>query len=377
MNAKMIEAMKGIRDNLSILVDEVSKYSMEAVSTEDTAEPEVAPKEAPVKNKGTKSTMSRKEREASEKLPDVKNGNLSREELDSLSYNNLKKVAKDLGISATGAREELTEKILNADTTAPAEEDSVKEETPAPASKSKKSPKPKALGKKPTSVVEPEPEEEEEDEEEDPIVAKVNEAVEDMSNEEIADLLTEVGVKAKGKRQALIAAVIKAVEEGKIDLDDEDEEDESDESDEDVSDEETAEVETDDDSDEEYDVNDPENPDMTEERKEALNAFDTETRDDFKNGELTRKDMIAWLNDFHGTKDTMKKKSDKDILDEYITCSMLFINDEGEIPEEEGAYNVNGVPYCCGRELSYNEDNNTYICEVCGAEYEAGDEDEE
>ena len=54
-----------------------------------------------------------------------------------------------------------------------------------------------------------------------------------------------------------------------------------------------------------------------------------------------------------------------------LPCSCLLIDDEGEMPEEEGAYTVNGIPYCCGHELKYNEDNETYICETCGAEYEA------
>ena len=42
--------------------------------------------------------------------------------------------------------------------------------------------------------------------------------------------------------------------------------------------------------------------------------------------------------------------------------------DEGKDVEEPGAYTVNGVPYCCGKPLK--EVDNTFICEVCGAEYE-------
>jgi len=120
-------------------------------------------------------------------------------------------------------------------------------------------------------------------------------------------------------------------------------------------------------------VNDTDNEDMTDERRAAIEAFDSETRSDFEDGSITRKDIIEWLNEFHQTKDTMKKKSDEDLLDEYIYCSCLLINDEGEMPEEEGAYTVNGIPYCCGHELKFNEDNDTYICETCGGEYEAGE----
>lgn len=349
MNAKIIEAVKGIRDNLNIIIDEMENRAVAV------AEPEVAPKnEVPAEIPAVEETTapkSRKEREASEKLPDV-TGNLTEEQLNSLSYNNLKKLAKEMGIPATGSRDELTAKILNAEVTAPAEE---VEEAPVV----EEAPKKTNATKKPEPVEEPE---DDDDEEEDPIVAKVMEAVDDMTNEEIADILADVGVKAKGKRQSLISAVIQAVKDGKIDLDDEESEDE----DEDESPAQSEETEE-----EEFDVNDPENPDMTEERKTALEAYRSEVENDFNEGAITRKQIVEWLNEYHGTEDTMKKKSDEDLVEEYIYYSSLLINDEGEMPEEEGAYTVNGIPYCCGHELAYNEDNETYICETCGAEYEA------
>lgn len=352
MNAKIIEAVKGIRDNLNIIIDEMENRAVK-VAEEEVAPKNEVPAEVPVVEETTTTApKSRKEKEASEKLPDV-TGTLTEEQLNSLSYNNLKKLAKEMGIPATGSRDELTAKILNAEVTAPAEE--VEAEEPV-----KEAPK-----KTTRKVAKPEPVEEPEDdddEEEDPIVAKVMEAVEDMTNEEIADILADVGVKAKGKRQSLISAVIQAVKDGKIDLDDEESEDEE-EDDTPAQSEETEE--------EEFDVNDPENPDMTEERKTALEAYRSEVESDFNDGAITRKQIVEWLNEYHGTEDTMKKKSDEDLVEEYIYYSSLLINDEGEMPEEEGAYTVNGIPYCCGHELAYNEDNETYICETCGAEYEA------
>ena len=51
----------------------------------------------------------------------------------------------------------------------------------------------------------------------------------------------------------------------------------------------------------------------------------------------------------------------------------LYIDDDGEMPEEEGAYLVNDVPYCCGRPLKLVD--NTYVCEFCGGEYDAEDEE--
>lgn len=363
MNAKMIDALKGIHSNLGVLITEMENMNM---TSHDTAEDEVAPKAEAHATKPitkeettpttTSSSKSRKEREASETIPDVSNG-LTEEQLNALSYNGLKRLASEMGIPAKGSRADLTEKILAYGGEVPnpdAEDETVEEETPAP-----KSTRNRKIQK--TQPVEEESDDEDE-EDEDPIVAKVNEAVAEMTNEEIADLLADVGVKVKGgKRQALIDAVIKAVNEGKIDLDDED-------SDEEESDEETA------DESEEYDVNDPENPDMTEERKSAIEAFKSETENDFSEGTITRPQIIDWLNEFHGTKDKMKKKSDDELVEEYIYCVSLLIDDEGEMTEEEGAYTVNGIPYCCGHELAFNEDTNTYICENCGGEYEADEE---
>ena len=346
MNAKIIEAVKGIRDNLNTIIEEMENQSV------TVAEEKVAPKkEVPVETKDTTAPKSRKEKEASETLPDASSG-LTQEQLDGLSYNNLKRLAKEMGIPATGARDELTQKILNFEGEIPTPDED-EEETPAPAKTTRKIEKSEPV----------EEEDEDDDEEEDPIVAKVMEAVEDMTNEEIADILADVGVKAKGKRQSLISAVIQAVKDGKIDLDDEDEEEEE-------SEEETAPAESEE-SEEEFDINDPENPDMTKERKTALEAYKSEVENDFAEGSITRKQIVEWLNEYHGTEDTMKKKSDEDLVEEYIYYSSLLINDEGEMPEEEGAYTVNGIPYCCGHELAYNEDNETYICETCGAEYEA------
>ena len=343
MNAKMIEALKGIRDNLSVIIDEAENTG----SVVTKAEKVVAPKETE-----TVAPKSRKEREASEELPDV-TGNLTEEQLNSLSYNNLKKLAKEMGISATGARDELTQKILNVEVSVDAEDDSDEETVEAPKTA------PSKVAKNP--VIE-ESDDDDDEEEVDPIVEQVNEAVAEMTDEEIMDVLADVGVKAKGKRQALISAVIKAVREGKIDLEDDDEE-------------ESEDVSPSEDSVEEdgFDVNDLDNPDMTKERKVALESFATSTATDFENGDITREQIVEWLNDFHSTKDTMKKKSDEELLNEYVYYASLFINDEGEMPEEEGAYTVNDVPYCCGHELAYNEDNETYICEVCGGEYEAGE----
>lgn len=377
MNAKMIEAMEGMSEYLIQLIEAAKEeVSVTATATKPAKEEKAAAPAAtkksnaikmPVKDEDSSDKkLSRKEREAQVELPEV-TGTLSREQLDALPYNKLKQLAKEMGIPAIGARDELTEKIMNTEVSA--NEEDVSEEKPKTSKKSAKAEKAAPKSKAAKKVEEPEEDldadddDDEDDEEEDPIVTQVNEATEDMTDEEILEILLSVGIKAKGKRQALIAAVLKAVREGLISLgDDEDEDEESDDS------EDTA--DSDDDSDDSED-DDSDDEEMTEERAAAIAEHREEVESSFSEGELDRKSIIAWLNEFNGTKDNMKKVSDDDLLEEYIKCSSLLISDEGVTCEDEGTYyNVNGVPFCCGHALKYNKKKKVYICETCGTEFE-------
>lgn len=377
MNAKIIKSLATINTAIEELISCLS---------DEEATAKVAP--APVKSDKTKTTEKKTPAKAAEADPDT-DGEITEEYLEGLSYNNLKKLAKQLGITAVGAREELVEKILTlnggeADGADEADDDD-EDDKPAKTSPKKSAPAKKPLGKK--SAPEPEPEDEDEDdedEEEDPIVTSVNEAVKDMTDEEIADFLTDVGIRAKGKRQALIAAVVKAVREGKIELDDEDEEEENPVRESRRTDSKTKapdkkskksknepEEEEDEDEKESDDINDPDNEDMTDERREAIREFTSEAQEQFDSGELTRKDIVSWLTDM-GVEDksSCKSMTDDELFERYVYVSCLFIDDEGEM-NEEGGYTVNGVPYCCGAPLKYSKDTKTYICEACGSEYEA------
>ncbi len=371
MNAKIIKSLATINTAIEELISCLS---------EEEAPAKAAP--APVKSDKTKTSEKKTSTKAAEADTDT-DGEITEEYLEGLSYNNLKKLAKQLGITAVGAREELVEKILTLNGGEADEADDDEDDKPAKTSSKKSAPAKKSLGKK--SAPEPEPEDEDdddEDEEEDPIVASVNEAVKDMTDEEIADFLTDVGIRAKGKRQALIAAVVKAVREGKIELDDEDEEEENPVRESKRTDSKTKAdkkkskkpepEEDDDDEDESDDVNDPDNEDMTDERREAIREFTAEAQEQFDSGELSRKDIVSWLTDI-GVEDksSCKSMTDDELFEKYVYVSCLFIDDEGEMNEGEGGYTVNGVPYCCGTPLKYSKDTKTYICEACGSEYEA------
>lgn len=265
----------------------------------------------------------------------------------------------------------------------------VEEEAPKKSSKKsdKKEEKPATKGKKSKKQPDPEPDDDdeiEEDDEEMSVADQVKAATEDMSDEEIADFCAENGLSAKGKRAAMIKRIIEAVENGDISLEDDDEEDDDDDE---IEEEpvkkstkkssKKSEPEDDDEDDDDSDDDDDEDEESepTAERVAALKKHDKQTRASFKKGELERDELIDFLCEFYGkkTKD-YKKASDKDILDLYIEASSNMISDEGEVVEE-GAYTVNGVPYCCGHKLDYDEDNEQYVCSICGGEYDADDDE--
>ena len=126
--------------------------------------------------------------------------NTEAEDLNSKTLKELKDLAKELGVSTKGSKSTIIGRILEAQDNV----EEVVEET------------------KENILTEEEVEEFEEATEtgeENPLEAQLNE----MSVEELADILAEVGISTKGKKQSLIAKVLKAVEEGKIELADEEE----------------------------------------------------------------------------------------------------------------------------------------------------------
>lgn len=334
MNAKIIEGLKAVRGGIDLILEGYAdEQSVETVSTPTQNEVE------------SKSVQRRKAVQAEETVAEAPTANevkevpaVTREQLDGMTYNNIKKLAKDMGISAVGNREEITNRILGCtpDETATAE-DEAPEEVPV------------------------------DEKNNDPIYAKVVDAVADMTNEEIADVLVDIGLSAKGKREALIEKVVQAVRDGLLDFDDEDEEEETEVAEAPVAKE--APVE-DSDEEEEDNTNDIDNPAMTEARKKAILAQDDEIRKQFSKGEVTREDLVEFLQSFYDTEDDMSDMSNEDLLDTYIDAVCRLVDDEGDLIEE-GAYSLNGEPACCGRVLNYSEDTKMFICEHCGEEYEA------
>lgn len=289
-----------------------------------------------------------------------KSSEYSEDELSSMSYNEIKKLAKELGISAVGNRKELVKKILANDATeefAEVEDDGVVEQPKtvkkttkkAETEKESKSFKKTVSKPKVEEPVEDDSEDDSEDEvlNEDTTESRVIEATEEMSDDELRELLEDVGVSSKGKRQALITKLVTAVEDGLIELDGE-------EAPEETETEESADV----------------TEGMTKKRKEAYEELCDETTKALEDGEISRDDLIEFINAFNGTNDKFKKLSTEDLLDKYLELSAMLVDDDGNVVEE-GAYTINDEPYCCGHLLDYDEDREVFKCHCCGSEYEA------
>lgn len=327
MNAKVIEGLKALKEGIDLI--------LEGIDTQELTTP-VKQKEEPKKVEAPVEEAPAK----TEKAP--VEGTFTAEQLEGMTYNNLKKLAKELGLSASGNREEITNRILGEKVEVPAE-----------------------------AITEEAPEEVPVDEKDnDPVYAKVVDAVADMTTEEIADVLADIGLSAKGKREALIDKVVQAVKDGLLDFDDDDEEVEEPKA-------EVVEipvvkesVPADEEDEEDDNTNDVDNPDMTKARKEAIIAQDEDVREQFDKGKVTREELVEFLQAFYDTEEDLSDMSDDEVLDTYIDALCRLIDDDGNIIEE-GAYLLNGEPACCGRALVYSEDTGLFICEHCGEEYEA------
>lgn len=265
---------------------------------------------------------------------------ISEVDLGSMKLKELREYAEELGLNSKGKRAEVEERIQEFLNSEDSEEEDLDEEVEYD-----------------VEEVEEESEEDDseendsEDDEDDEKYAQVKEYVENASDEEIKDTLKELGLSTKGKREALIEKLYQAVKDGLFEFAEDDEDE-----DEDTEDVEDIEESEEDDSED------------TEERIQGIEELNEKVREDFESGDLTRKDMTAYLKQV-GVAVT-KKVDDDNVLDMYIEKLSLLVDDEGEFHEEgEDPYTINGVPYCCGAKLEVLEDGG-YKCNVCGAEYD-------
>ena len=346
-NESAIKGLRLIAEGFTKLAEALEESPVNAVTTSEVAE------------KPVKKTEAKAEPVESDS-----------DDLAEMSYNNLKKLAKELGISAKGGRNELISAITaaRAEQSEDEEEEDEAEVVEAEAVEEES----EADDAEDAEDEDEEDSEDEDDEDEEQSTADaVAEATEDMSDAELKELLESVGLSTKGKRTALLDRIVKAVDDGLISLDDDEEdEEEADEADaEDGSEEEAEESEAEDDADV--------TKGMSKKRKKAYEELCDSTTNDFNTGDIERQDLVDFISEYHGlttkqAKTQYKNTKDEELLDEYLRLMVNFIDDDGEVVEE-GAYTINDVPYCCGHELDYNKKTKKYTCSVCGEEYEAED----
>lgn len=258
---------------------------------------------------------------------------------EGVSYNELKSLASENKLSSTGTREAIISRLVERGIyRVPKNENPKETENPAETKKAE------TLSPIPPADLTTED--------------IVNKAVEGMSNEEIASILSDIGVTPTGKRQALISKVIKAVDDGKLVLEDDGESTvETSEPVEVPKTEESAEDEEDLILNEENDY--VINKDIAPERVKAIEEFIDTYSDTY-----TEAEIIEAL----GLPKNAKLTTER--ITNFINEALLLIDDEGVMHEPEEPYELNGMQFCCGKELSHNKRTKAFTCSVCNSNYE-------
>lgn len=342
------------------------------------------------------------------------------EELKDKTVAELRTIAKELGLSVRGSKSAIIGRIVEA-TVEPVEEP-VEEEPEVT-----------------EEIVEDTEDVEDDVEEEDEEPADENEELqaklEQLDVEDLADLCNELEIPAKGKKQGLIARLMKAHMDGEVDLSDlefeEAEEEEDVDEDEGIdvkevlgeqplkvlkaiakdcniklalkdkkdvvieklmgADEdalanalvEAGIIELDDEEPEpvEDEVEETEELEGTafegsEERQEKCIEIFNETAEAIENGDIEESDIREFFEDrFKGNKSELKKIENTDFVylaNMYCVIVANLVDDDGEEVELEEPYMVGDTPYCCGVPMK-KLDETTYVCEIDGEEVELED----
>lgn len=344
-----LDALKSIAEGINALIDlEIGN----AIPVSEEPKQEDEQKESKVASLAEKKA----EKKVKEKKEEV--------DVDSMDYRQLKSYAAEIGVKAKGTKGQLLKAVK--DFLANGGEDAEEEVEEKPAKKPARGVASMKAKKKAKEEKESEEDDSESEEEDTAIVRNTEKEVEraieeqELTDDDLRDILKDLGLSTKGGHEVLVSKLADAVDAGELSLDDDEVEEETDEAEDEA---EETESEKEDVEDEE----DDEETEITAERKQAVDDFTAETTEAFENEELSVEDMRDFIKDF-GEK-ISKKASDKEVLAKYIECASMLIDDEGNTVEE-GAYMLNGVPFCCGHALEISEDETSGKCSICGEEYE-------
>lgn len=271
-------------------------------------------------------------------------GVLTRDELNALSYNEVKALAKEKGVKAVGSKSTIIDNIL-------AVTGEVEDEQPEPQDEVIEN---EDVADETEDEVADE-NVEEEDLNESNLYETVAKDLEDYSDEELADILSDVGLSPKGKRQALVAKIVQAIEDGLIEWSDEESEESADEEEKET----TKEINTDYvDDNGEYDF-------VTEARKTTCMDLEKSIRKDFKAKKLSHKDIIKFLK---GIDEEFVSGGAESDLEDYIYIKFNLVDEDGTLHEMSDPYYIGESVCCCGQELSQLEEDE-FVCEICGESY--------
>ena len=267
---------------------------------------------------------------------------VSEETLKGMGYADLKALAKNVGVSAKGTKSQLLKVLIeyfkNMEEETPVE-DPPQQEVPQEEVPQEETPADEAG------------EEVADGEDTRAVVLRMIEENE-MSDDDIREVLKDAGLSDKGKHEALIDKLVSAIDDGIIQLEDEEDDEPA-----------PAEVEAEEEESDE--------PAITPERAKGIEKLMEEVDEQFKDGSLTASDIREFLDQFGDVTIPKKASADK-LLELYKENVSMLVDDEGNVCEE-GAYFINNVPYCCGRPLNVADDN-TATCSVCGETYEFEEE---
>lgn len=390
---------KDVRKALELIVSELSNGELVLTDVVKEAKDEVAEKRASKKDKKVEPKEEVKEDDA------VETAEYSMEELKAMTQAELKALAKELGVSVRGSKSAILGRILEKLDVAEVEE----EEEPV------------------TEAEEPTEEVENDD--------AVQEALEELELEDLADLCEQAELSTKGKKQALIARLMTAHNAGEIDLTDFfEEEDITDEVDEEIEEDAVDEIKleeileaqdlktikaiakklkikvalkdkkpaiiekigqynaedvlevlndmgiiepTDDEEEASEGVEMPKF-EGSKKRIKACEACWKETMSDLETGDIDEDDIREFFEDrFSGNKSELKKIAKKDWEDLAIEFAEIIANmfdDDGDDVEMQEPYMVDETPYCCGVPMKKVDDTH-FLCEIDGEEVELEDEE--
>ena len=332
-----------IQSGLQMLVDAIEGEALQDVKelkaqvkedTEKAVKKATTPKESPDDEEGVE---------------------LTQEFLETVKYNDLKKLASNMGIEGKGTREQIIDRILG---TVDTDEEAEVEE-PAKVVDIGKARKAKAKS------VEEDEEDEEDLEEAEEVKPQWVLELEAMSVEDLADLLTSVKLPAKGKKQALVDRAIAAVNDGTIVIDEEVEE---------VVEEPVKRKPAKRQAKKDKEVS------TTVEREElitnelvAIAESLLQEGEDFDSFDVELdQETLDVVNKFSGTELVFDDLTEEDvkIVTEVAVCVMLLMTDsEGDLQDFEEAYQLPTEQwFCCGHELE--ETDAGMLCNVCGTIWE-------